>query len=183
VADRVQPEPTNRIGPSLQVAPPDPRQPLASFTRPLIKLVLGPCFGIAALLLLLVPAVNSGVFWWARILAGLACVVVVGVMARILALAIIAEPGQLVIRNFRNTHRIPWTEIEDIFETPPPPPSVYLENPLYTQKHDVLVRLHDGSMISSTLYGERIFRTYPDDRKKVVDRLNELRREHQGNEG
>jgi hypothetical protein len=99
----VQPEPTNRIGPSLQAAPSIAQQPLASFTRPLIKLVLGACFGIEALLLLLVPAVNSGVFWWAPILAGLACVVVAGVIARILALAIIAEPGQLVIRNFRNT--------------------------------------------------------------------------------
>ena len=128
-------------------------------------------------LLLLGATLDPGNFWWARVLAGLAFAGLTALLARISALAIIAWPDRLVIRNFRNTHAIPWAEIEEIFETPPPPASVYLDNPLYTQATEFLIRLREGSVISATLYSGKMFRYLGDRRRSAISQLTELQRQ------
>jgi hypothetical protein len=128
---------------------------------------------------------SGGVLWWARILAGLAFVALAVVIWRVWALAIYAGPHDLVIRNFRNAHRIPWSDIEDICVTPPIPVAVYRENPLATQDVSLLVRLKEGAIISATLYDDRMFnsrryRRGAQARKQAVEQLNDLWRERSG---
>jgi hypothetical protein len=154
--------------------------PLASFYfwRAKVVNLLG---GSIVPLVLLAGALNPGLFWWARVLAGLAFAVLAALLARITAMAVIAWPDRLVIRNLRNTHVIPWAEIDAIFQTPRPSPKVYLDNPLYTQATELLVRLRDGSIISATVYSSRFAGNYVgsrhDPRRDAIARLNELQRE------
>jgi hypothetical protein len=128
-------------------------------------------------LLLLVAALNPSGYWWARLTAGVVVLAAGILMARIVLVAIIARPDRLVIRNLRNTHRIPWCQVAEIFETPPPPPSVYRDNPLYRREIDLLVGLTDGSVVSATLYSHRLFQDDHSGRREVIDRLNDLRRQ------
>jgi hypothetical protein len=113
-------------------------------------------------------------------LAWLAFLALVGFALRFLSLAIVARPDRLVIRNIRNTHRLSWDQVEEVYETPPPSPAVYLENPLFHQGHQLLVRLAEGSVISGTLYDSRMFRGSSEDRPRVVTVLNDLRRQYAG---
>jgi len=86
-----------------------------------------------------------------------------------------------VIRNFRNTHRILWSDIEDICVTPPIPVAVYRENALARQDVSLLVRLKEGAVISATLYDSRMFHRYSNQpRKRAVEQLNLLREERTG---
>jgi hypothetical protein len=145
-----------------------------TFSRPGTKVavLMAPLIVLA---LLLVAALNPAVYWWARILFGLLVAAVAAVLGRIMIIAISARPDRLVIRNLRNTHRIPWAAISGIYETPPPPPEVYRANPLYRRQIDLFVGLTDGSVISATLYDHQLF---PDDhsgRAEAIDRLNRLR--------
>jgi hypothetical protein len=147
-----------------------------TFSRPGTKLAVLLTVGLVPLLLL-VAALRPNGFWWARLIAGVVVLAAGIVIARIALVAIVAKPDRLVIRNMRNTHRIPWSQVGDIFETPPPPPSVYRDNPLYRREIDLLVGLTDGSVISATIYSQRLF---PEDHsgcREAIDRLNELRRQ------
>ncbi len=80
-----------------------------------------------------------------------------------------------MIRNFRPTYRIPWAQIEDIYQQGPTPEG-YLRNPLQSQRRRLLVRLTDGTVISAMLYGSALF-VYSDDRGQVIETLNNLRRQ------
>lgn len=147
-----------------------------TFSRPGTKVSVLLTVAIVPLLLL-VAALRPDGFWWARLIAGVVVLAAGVVMARILLVAIVAKRDRLVIRNMWNTHRIPWSQIGDIFETPPPPPSVYRDNPLYRREIDLLVGLADGSVISATLYSHRLFPEDHSGRSEVIDRLNKLRRQ------
>ncbi len=153
-----------------------PQRLPATFSRPGTKATVLLTVGIVPLLLLVAALRPSG-FWWTRLIAGLVVLAAGVVIARIVLVAIVAKPDRLVIRNLRNTHRIPWSQVAEIFETPPPPPSVYRDNPLYRREIDLLVGLTDGSVISATLYSHRLFQDDHSSRKEVIDRLNELRRQ------
>ncbi len=162
--------------PSAPAEPSSPQRLPITFSRPGTKATVLLTVGIVPLLLL-VAALNPSGFWWARLIAG---VVVLGasvVMARIVLVAIVAKPDRLVIRNLRDTHRIPWSQVAEIFETPPPPPSAYRDNPLYRREIDLLVGLTDGSVLSATLYSHRLFHDDHSGRREVIDQLNELRRQ------
>ena len=124
------------------------------------------------------------VLWWGRVLTGLACVAIAILVWRIAGLAIYAGPDDLVIRNLRNTHRIPWSEVEDIFVTPPPSPAIYRETALPKTDVSLLVRLKEGAVISATLYDSRMFYPNPNldapRRKQAVEQLNKVRTERTG---
>lgn len=124
------------------------------------------------------------VLWWGRVLTGVACVAIAILVWRIAGLAIYAGPDDLVIRNVRNTHRIPWSEVEDIFLPLPPSPAVYLETALPKIDRRLLVRLKESAVISVTLYDPRFDgRGWSDDtsrRTRVVEQLNKLRKERVG---
>jgi hypothetical protein len=152
-----------------------PRLPI-TFSRPGTKATVLLTVGIVPLLLL-GAALNPSGFWWARLIAGLVVLAAGVVMARIALVAIIAKPDRLVIRNLRNTHRILWSQVAEIFETPPPPSSVYRDNPLYRREIDLLIGLTDGSVVSATLSSHRLFHGDHSSRREVIDRLNELRRQ------
>jgi hypothetical protein len=153
-----------------------PRRLPVTFSRPGIKVTVLAAVGIVPLLLLVV-ALHPNRFWWARLIAGIVVLVAGVVMARIALVAIVAKPKRLVIRNMRNTHRIPWSQVADIFETPPPPASAYRENPLYRSEIDLLVGRTDGSVISATIYSQRLFPEDHSSRREAIDHLNELRRQ------
>jgi hypothetical protein len=183
---------SNQIAQSLQPVTQGSQRRLARFTRPLAKLGFLPV--IVVPLLLLAGAMQPGVYWWARILAGLAGAAGIGIIARILAFAVIADPDHLVIRNFRNTHRIPWAEIEEISLTPAPsaatyleqrPPSTAVEPDVYVRRGrgprslthlrlDLLIKLKEGSVIEAALYRRELFWDNRGSRKKAVQQLNEL---------
>jgi hypothetical protein len=176
-----EPEPAKGTEREHASAPPQaelsaPQRLPVTFSRPGTKATVLLTIGIVPLLLL-VAALNPSAFWWARLIAGVVVLAAGVVMARIVLVAIVAKPRRLVIRNFRNTHRIPWSEVTEIFETPPPPPSVYRDNPLYRREIDLLVAVADGSVISATLYSYRLFPEDHSGRREVIDRLNELRRQ------
>jgi hypothetical protein len=87
-----------------------------------------------------------------------------------------------VIRNLRNNHRIPWSEVEDIYVTPPIPLAVYRETALPNTHKSLLVRLKEGAVISATLYDDRMFnssrsRAGSKARIQAAERLKELWRE------
>lgn len=131
--------------------------------------------------LFLAMTLSSGVWWEARVPAGLACAGLVVLAWRAGGLAITAGPDEIVIRNVRNTHHIPWSQIEDILETPPIPAAVYRENPLATQEYSLLVRLKEGAVISASLYrteGQYGYRRKA--REQAVAQLRELWRERSG---
>jgi hypothetical protein len=163
-------EPEAANGPELTAL----RQLPVTFSRPGTKAAVLLTTGIVPLLLL-VAALRHGEVWWARLIAGIVVVAAGVVMARIVLVAIVAKRDRLVIRNLRNTHRIPWSQIAEIFETPPPPSSVYRDNPLYRREIDLLVGLRDGSVISATIYSYRLFQEDHSGRREAIDRLNELR--------
>ncbi len=75
-----------------------------------------------------------------------------------------------------HTHRIPWSEIEAITEPGPIPIAVYRENALAHQKMTLQVVLRDGTVLSATLYDQRMFRDgYAGrQRKRVIAELNAL---------
>jgi hypothetical protein len=115
-------------------------------------------------------------------LADVGLVLLVGFDWRFLRIAVLATPECLVIRNFRNTHRIPWDQIEEIFVPGPVPPAVYLENPLARQKYGLFVRLTEGAVISCTLFDPSWFARRGEyevpGTKKAVLELSELRERH-----
>jgi hypothetical protein len=177
-----QPEPAAGANRVQGTAPPAasgliaPGQLPVTFSRPGTKATVLLTAGIVPLLLL-VAALNPSGFWWARLIAGVVVLAAGAVMARIVLVAIVAKPDRLVTRNLRNTHRIPWSRVAEIFETPPPPPSVYRDNPLYRREIDLLVGLTNGSVISATLYSHRLFPENHSGRREVTDQLNDLRRQ------
>jgi hypothetical protein len=95
--------------------------------------------------------------WWEKLLLGLVFAAIVLVIVRVAHLAVVPKPDQLVIRNLRNTHRIPWSQIEKITEPGPVPASVYLDNALALRDRRLLVVLRDGAVISATLFDQRLF--------------------------
>jgi hypothetical protein len=95
-----------QIGPSAPAELSGPQKLPITFSRPGTKMTVLLTVGIVPLLLL-VAALNPSGFWWARLIAGAVVLVAGVVMARIVLVAIIAKPDRLVIRNLRNTHRIP----------------------------------------------------------------------------
>ena len=101
---------------------------------------------------------------------------------RVTRLAVIARPDGLIVRNIRNTHRIRWTEVEEIFQPGPVPAEVYLENPLARRKWGLFIRLTEGAVISATLFSDRfIRRQWPGSGRalnEAVRDLNELRRQY-----
>ena len=147
------------------------------FGRPVVKaFFIVPCavFGVVPLSGILVPSTT----WWEKLLLLLPLAALVVVVARVGRLALVAEPGHLVIRNIRNTHRLPWSEIEKITEPGPIPVEVYRENALAHQNTTLQVVLRSGAVLSATLYDERMFgyqyqRTVTD-RKRVIAELNTL---------
>jgi hypothetical protein len=178
-------EPKDMVGsePGAESQPGQPQPSLSApqslpvtFSRPGIKVAVLLTVGLVPLLLL-VAAVRPDGYWWARLIAGTVVVAAGVVMARILFVAIVAKPDRLVIRNMRTTHRIPWSEVADIFETPPPPPSVYRDNPFTRREIELLVGLTGGSVISATIYSHQLFPEDHSGRREAIDRLNELRRQ------
>ena len=161
-----------------------PGKPKARFTRPSLKAIYLLVLGFYAFLLF-GAAVSVGIPWWARALACLAILVLVLLGWGALRLAVVATPDCLVIRNFRNTHRIPWREVEEIFRPGPVPPGVYLENPLAERKDGLFVRLKEGAVISCTLYSKSLMRRWPSNWAlidEVIADLNELRFRYTGGE-
>jgi len=151
------------------------------FGRPVVKALFDvPCavFGIVLLSGILVPSTT----WWEKLLLSLPLAALIVVMARVGRLAVIAEPDQLVIRNIRNTHRIPWSEIETITEPGPIPVAVYQENALARQNMTLQIVLREGAVLSATLYDGRMFgyryQSAVRDRKRVIAQLNGLLAEH-----
>jgi len=153
-----------------------PQRLPVTFSRPRTKATALLTVGLVPLLLL-VAALRPDGYWWTRLIAGVVAAAAGMVMARIVLVAIVAKPDRLVIRNMRNTHRIPWSQIADIFETPPPPPSVYRDNPLHRREIELLIGLADRSVISATLYSQQLFPEDHSGRREVIDWLNELRRQ------
>ncbi len=161
-----------------------PGKPKARFTRPSLKAIYLLVLGFYAFLLF-GAAVSVGIPWWARALACLGILVLVLLGWRALRLAVVATPDCLVIRNFRNTHRIPWREVEEIFRPGPVPSGVYLENPLAERKDGLFVRLKEGAVISCTLYSKSLMRRWPSNWAlidEVIADLNELRSRYTGGE-
>jgi hypothetical protein len=149
----------------------------ASFGRPGAKaLVIVAPAGFS--LLFLSGVVADSTTWWEKLLLGLAAVGLTLVLARVASLAVVAEPGQLVIRNMRNKDRIPWSQIEAITEPGPIPISVYRQNALARQHMTLQVILHEGAVISATLYDNRMFgHRYGQSaraRKRAISALNRL---------
>jgi hypothetical protein len=131
--------------------------------------------GMLVLIVLLAGALDGRGAGWLRIVALVALLGGVAVLWRLARLAICARPGQLVIRNFRTTYRIPWAQIEDIYQQGPTPEG-YLSNPLQSRRKRLLVRLTDGTVISATLYSSALF-VFSDDGRQVIETLNNLRRQ------
>lgn len=157
--------------------PGEPGEPKARFTRPSLKAIYVLVLGFYAFLLF-GAAVSVGIPWWARALACLGILVLVLLGWRALRLAVVATPECLVIRNFRNTHRIPWHQVAEIFRPGPVPSAVYLENPLAERKDGLYVRLTEGAIISCTLYSKSLMRRWPSNWPlidEVIANLNELR--------
>jgi hypothetical protein len=161
-------------------AHPAPGQPASTevFGRPVDKAFLVvPCAVLGVVLLsgILVPSTT----WWGKLLLLLPLAALVVLVARVGRLALVAEPGQLVIRNIRNTHRIPWSQIETITEPGPIPVEVYRENALARQNMTLQVVLREGAVLSATLYDARMFgyrnQSAIRDRKRVIAELNALR--------
>lgn len=153
-----------------------PGKPKPRFTRPSLKAIHLLALGFYAFLLF-GAAVSVGTPWRAKALAWFAILVLVLLGWRTLRLAIMAKPDYLVIRNFRNTHRIPWREVEDIFRPGPLPSAVYLENPLTERKDGLYVRLKDGAVVSCALYSKSLMRRWPSNWALidvVIANLNEL---------
>jgi hypothetical protein len=150
-----------------------------AFSRPVAKtffVVLFSGFGLIFFSGIVVPSTN----WWEKLLLGLPLAGLVLVVARVARLAIVAEPGRLVIKNLRNTQRIPWSQIENITEPGPVPVAVYRENALAHQDMKLQVVLRDGAVISATLYDERMFGYRYGDaarRQDVIAQLNQFRLE------
>ena len=164
--------------------PDGPSKPKARFTRPSLKAIYLLVLGFYAFLLF-GGAVTVGVPWWARVLACLGILVLVLLGWRAVRLAVVATPRYLVIRNFRNTHRIPWPDVEEIFRPGPVPSAVYLENPLAERKDGLFVRLKEGAVISCTLYSKGLMRRWPSNWAlidEVTADLNELRSRYTGGE-
>lgn len=148
-----------------------------TFGRPGIKAGLIVPYGGFGLILLsgiLVPSTTL----WEKLLLSLALAALVAAGARIARLAVIAEPAQLVIRNIRNTHRVPWSQIEAISEPGPIPIEVYRENALARRNMTLQVVLREGAVLSATLYDQRMFsyryRYAVRQRKRVIGELNTL---------
>jgi hypothetical protein len=116
-------------------------------------------------LLLLAGALVPGVLWWVRVLAWLGLAVLVLLNWRIMRLAVVAAPEGLIIRNFRNTHRIPWRGVEQIYQPGPVPPAMYRETALPKWKQGLFVRLTEGAVISCTIYNESL---YPGGRLRLL---------------
>ncbi len=164
---------------------PDAVLPVAStqtevFSRPVVKLFLALPAAIYGLILLsgiMVPSTT----WWEKLLLGLALAALILVMARVARLAVVAEPAGLVIKNLRNTHRIPWSDIETITEPGPIPVAVYRENALARRDMKLQVVLHDGTVIAATIYDQRMVREGYGQagkwRRAAIARLNQLRLE------
>jgi hypothetical protein len=148
-----------------------------TFGRPATKAGLIVPLGVFGLILMsgiLAPTTT----WWEKLLLSLALAVLVLAAGRVVRLALIAEPGQLVIRNIRNTHRVPWSQIEAITEPGPIPVEVYRENALARQNMSLQVVLREGAVVSATLYDQRMFsyryRYAVQQRKRVIGELNTL---------
>jgi hypothetical protein len=148
-----------------------------SFSRPARKAIFLIWAGLLWLLLISGAADSAGV-GWLRVLAGLAAAGATLYIWRVLRLAIVAEPQRLTIRNLRNTHRIPWHDVEAIYEPGPVPQAVYLENPLAKRKTGLFVRVADGSVISVSLFAANVVggrNSYFKDVAGVIAALEELR--------
>jgi hypothetical protein len=130
--------------------------PSAALTRTAAKASIGipfSAFGLIFLAGVVVPSTT----WWEKLLLGLVFAAIVLVIVWVARLAVVPEPDQLVIRNLRNTHRIPWSQIEKITEPGPVPASVYLDNPLADRDRRLLVVLREGAVISATLFDQKLF--------------------------
>ena len=124
------------------------------FRRPGAQVLraLGP--GVVALVGL-IGVVSPDANWWGRIIFGFLAACAAPVTVRIGQLGLIAEPRQLVIRNFRNTHRVSWSQIVDISQPP-----------LGVNSKDLLISLAEGAVISVTLYSG--YFTKPGSRNHVI---------------
>ena len=164
----------------------DPGSPSARTTfapmGPRVGTLIASCyFG----LLLVAGALVSGVLWWAKVLAWLGLVLLVLLNWKIMRLAVVATPQGLIIRNFRNAHRIPWHDVEAIYQPGPVPPAMYLETALPKWKQGLFVRLAEGDVISCTIYNDSLYRggvSYFDKLDQAVAGLNELRTRYTGGE-
>jgi hypothetical protein len=161
--------------PAAAIAPASGR----TFSRPGVKAWY--IFFILFLSVLLLSAgLRSGVPALGKGLAclGVACLCLLA--WRVVQLAVIATPDGLTIRNFRNTHRIPWSAVEEIFEPGPVPLAVYKENPLAERKVGLFVRLQEGAVISCTIYSKAFWHDYVRVIRDAVAALNELRERYAG---
>ncbi len=136
--------------------------------------------GLVCLFLISGSADSTGAIWL-RVLAGIGAAGATLYIWRVLQLAIVAEPQQLTIRNVRHTHRVPWGDIEEIYEPGPVPEAVYLENPLAMRKAGLFVRIKGGSVISVSMYAANVLGAryhYYRDVAEVIATLEELRRRY-----
>lgn len=152
-------------------AQPQPAQdpPTVIFRRPSSQVPLALEGGLAALVGL-IGVVSPEANWWGRIIFGFLAACAVPATVRICQLSLIAEPGQLVIRNFRKAHRVSWSQIVDISLPPPGSPR--------GAKWTVRISLADGAVIPVTLYGDLLQSFVARDiRTQVVTSLKELQRQ------
>ena len=173
---------SNSAGPESPSPPAAATAPASgrTFSRPGVKAWY--IFFILFLSVLLLSAgLRSGVPALGKGLAclGVACLCLLA--WRVVRLAVIATPDELIIRNFRNTHRIPWSAVEEIFEPGPVPLPVYKENPLAERKVGLFVRLQEGAVISCTIYSKAFWRGWSDNLRVIreaVAELSELRQRY-----
>lgn len=80
---------------------------------------------------------------WEKIANGIALLAFAILGIRIARLGIFAGPDELVVRDYFRTYRIAWPDVS-AFEMPPPYGT--------WRKAGLRIRLHDGRLISATLY-------------------------------
>jgi hypothetical protein len=139
------------------------------------------CFIVVLSLVLLSAALQPRVPGLGKGLAALGLICLCLLAWRVVRLAAIATPDNLIIRNFRNTHRVPWSAIEEIFEPGPVPVAVYKKNPLAERKVGLFVRLKEGAVISCTIYSKAFWNSSSSNLpaiREAIDGLNELRQRY-----
>jgi hypothetical protein len=83
---------------------------------------------------------------------------------------VIAESDQLVIRNIRNTHRVAWSQIEDIDQAKP--------GTLAAKPGNLRIHLSEGSIICVTLYSNSFTGPgYQGQMRRIIKSLKELQRQ------
>jgi hypothetical protein len=134
---------------------------------------------LAVFALLLVAAVSSGEgLWWADILGGLGILVLIALMWRIGRLAILVRPKGIEVKNFTNTHRLGWDEIEEFAESGYSSRGRADARLQRRGEPKLFVLLTDGTAVSVTLYSDSFSHLSGKARRAAMAQLNDLLARH-----